>query len=118
MPGKKVPGGRPEQRIAAVRYWIARSVLPEAEWKRWQATRWLRRRETWLYDRVHKVLWCSPPDPGVLIRLVAAFGIEGARVIIETAELGPPGRMGLAAALAERSRGTPWGSPWGSAWRT
>jgi hypothetical protein len=117
MRGKKFPGGRPEQRIAAVRYWIARTVLPEADWKRWQTSRSLRRRPWWLYDRVHEVLWCSPPDPGVLIRLVAAFGIEGARAIVDAAEFGPASRIALIEALAGRDRRSrPWGSPWGSSW--
>ena len=116
MPGKKFPGGRPEQRIAAVRYWIARTVLPEADWKRWASTPRLRRRPWWLYDRVHKTLWCSRPDPAVLLRLVAAFGIEGARAIVDAAEPGPPSRIALIQALAGIRRSTPWGSPWGSPW--
>jgi hypothetical protein len=55
-----------------------------------------------------------------LIRLVTIFGLAGAGAVIETAALGPPGRLALAEVLAPPVpawRGPPWGSPWGSPWR-
>jgi hypothetical protein len=120
MPGKKFPGGRPEQRLAQTRREIAWAVLSEQDYRRWCTTRWLRRRPLWLWDKVHHALCIAPPDPAILIKLVTCFGIDGALQLQAVAELGPPGRLALAevlAGLAPAWRGPPWGSPWGSPWR-
>jgi hypothetical protein len=71
----------------------------------------------WLYDHVHDALWSGRDAAPVLVRLLVIFGLDGAEMVIQTAALGPPGRVGLAAALAGvPAPGVPWGSPWGSPW--
>jgi hypothetical protein len=62
MPGKKFPGGRIDQRLAQTRRELAWAVLSADEFRRWQTTRWLRRRPWWLWDRIYEALcvWRRP----------------------------------------------------------
>jgi hypothetical protein len=120
MPGKKFPGGRPDQRVAEVRREIARAVCGAEDYHRWRTTKWLRKRPLWLWNKVHHALCVAPLDPAVLNNLVTGFGIDGALQLQAVAKLGPPGRLALAEVLAGPTpawRGPPWGSPWGSPWR-
>jgi hypothetical protein len=120
MAGKKFPGGRADQRLAQTRRELAWSVLNASEFRRWESTRWLRRRPWWLWDRVYHALCVAPPDPAVLIKLVTCFGIDGAQWLQLCAELGSPSRLVLAEVLARPEpawRGPPWGSAWGTKWR-